>query len=498
MPDRVAPLEMQAEEFRAVGHRLVDRIAALLETMRTGPVTPGELPSQVRAALGQAALEEHGVDADRLIEQAATLLFEHSLFNGHPRFFGYITSSAAPIGALGDLLGAAVNPNVGAWQLSPMASEMEAQAVRWIAELVGYPADCGGLMVSGGTMANFVGILAARRARATWDVRVQGLHGGPPLTVFATRETHTWLEKAADLFGFGTGAVRWVPMDSSNRMDTGALVAAIREDRARGNEPFLVVGTAGSVSLGVVDPLAAMADICRDEKLWFHVDGAYGAMGAILPDASPDLRAIARADSLALDPHKWLYAPLEAGCALVRRSADMVAAFSFHPEYYRFDADDSERRTNYYEFGLQNSRGFRALKVWLGLRHAGRQGLVRMVSDDVALAEELRAAVEREASLKLATRHLSICTFRYVPEDLTPGNPRDEEYLNRLNEELLKRLQAGGEAFLSNAVLNGRFLLRACIVNFRTTSADVRAVPGIVVRVGRGVDKEMRAVGAGP
>jgi aromatic-L-amino-acid decarboxylase len=493
MSNRLAPLEMRPEEFRAVGHQLVDRIASLLESIRTRPVTPGETLREVRSALGDMPLDQHGVPADRLVEQAAALLIDHSLFNGHPRFFGYITSCAAPIGALGDLLAAAVNPNVGAWQLSPMASEMEAQAIRWIADLIGYPTGCGGIMVSGGNMANFVGFLAARRARATWNVRQDGLYGGPRLTVYATREAHTWLEKGADLFGFGTSIIHWVPMDDGNRMDTRALVRAIREDRAQGHRPFLVVGTAGSVSLGVVDPLIAMADICREEDLWLHVDGAYGALGAILPDASPDLRAIARADSLALDPHKWLYAPLEAGCALVRRPADMVAAFSFHPEYYRFDGNDSEQLTNYYEFGLQNSRGFRALKVWLGLRQAGREGLIRMVSDDVLLAEELRTAVGREPSLEACTRHLSITTFRYVPEDLGRGDPRDEEYLNQLNEELLKRLQAGGEAFLSNAVLNGRFLLRACIVNFRTTSADVRAVPGIVVGVGRAVDADLRA-----
>jgi aromatic-L-amino-acid/L-tryptophan decarboxylase len=493
MPDRLAPLEMPPEEFRLVGHQLVDRIASHLESIRSRPVTPGETLREVRSALGNMPLDEHGMPADRLIEQAAALLIDHSLFNGHPRFFGYITSSAAPIGALGDLLAAAVNPNVGAWQLSPMASEMEAQAVRWIADLIGYPAGCGGIMVSGGNMANFVGFLTARRARATWDVRQEGLYGGPRLVIYATREAHTWLEKAADLFGLGSRAIRWIPMDDGNRMDMGELVRAIREDRAEGHQPFLVVGTAGSVSLGVVDPLAAMADICREEHLWFHVDGAYGALGAILPDANPDLRAIARADSLALDPHKWLYAPLEAGCTLVRRPSDMVAAFSFHPEYYRFDVDDSEQVTNYYEFGLQNSRGFRALKVWLGLRQAGREGLIRMVGDDVLLAEELKTAVDRDPSLEACTRHLSITTFRYAPEDLRRGDPRDEEYLNQLNEELLKRLQAGGEAFLSNAVLNGRFLLRACIVNFRTTSADVQAVPGIVVRVGRAVDADLRA-----
>ena len=428
--------------------------------------------------------------AEVLLEEATGLVLEHSLLNGHPRFFGYVTSSAAPIGALGDLLAAAVNPNVGGWTISPMASEIEGQSVRWIAELLGYPTSAGGLLVSGGNMANFVGFLAARQS-ALPDVRAAGTDGARA-RVYASTETHTWVTKAADFFGLGTDSIRWVPSDDRLRMDVGALRDLISGDRAGGDRPLLVVGTAGSVATGAVDPLHEIADLCRDERIWFHVDGAYGGFAAALPDAPVALRALAEADSVAVDPHKWLYAPLEAGCALVRDRAALQAAFSGRPSYYVFPELGDDAPVNYFEWGPQNSRGFRALKVWLGLRQAGREGIVRMIADDCALARALYELVDAHPDLEAYTCDLSIATFRYVPPDLR-GDPGAVEYLNELNRELLERLQRGGEAFVSNAVIGGAFLLRACIVNFRTELADVAAVPGLVVRLGAEVDRELRA-----
>jgi glutamate/tyrosine decarboxylase-like PLP-dependent enzyme len=492
--ERFAPLEMSPDEFRVLGHQLVDRISEFLAGLPEGPVTPGESPASIRAALGRAGLPAAGSSAHALLDKAASLLFAHSLFNGHPRFWGYVTSSPAPIGILGDLLAAAVNQNVGAWSLAPMATEIEAQTVRWIAELLGYPTSCGGLLVSGGNMANFVGFLAARKARAGWDVRASGMAANPdgPLRAYASVETHTWLQKAADLFGLGTDAVRWIPTDARLRMDTVALRAAIRADQAAGEQPFLVIGTAGSVSTGAVDPLPELAAICREHGLWFHVDGAYGAFVAALPDAPPDLLGLREADSVAVDPHKWLYAPLEAGCALVRDPQALLDAFSYHPPYYRFDESD-ESPINFHEYGPQNSRGFRALKVWLGLQQAGREGYVDLIAADIALARSLHRHVAACPGLEPRTQELSITTFRYVPPDLALGGEAVEDYLNRVNAELLTRLQAGGEAYVSNAVIDGTFLLRACVVNFRTREADMAALPGIVVRVGAQVDADLRS-----
>jgi aromatic-L-amino-acid/L-tryptophan decarboxylase len=495
---RIAPLEMSPSEFRKAGYRLIDQVAELLCTLPERPVAPNESPTALRALLGSSSLPEHGHDASSLINEATELLFEHSVFNGHPRFMGFITSSGAPIGALGELLAAAVNPNVGASLLAPMATEIEAQTVRWITEIIGYPPNCGGLLVSGGNMANFVCFLAARKAKAGWDVRTCGMsaENSRRLLVYTSSETHTWVQKAADMFGLGTDSIRWIPVDEELRMDTTVLRKQIQEDSEAGHLPFLVIGTAGTVSTGAVDPLPELSAICREYELWFHVDGAYGAMAAILLDdkesmVSPELRGIREADSVAVDPHKWLYAPLEAGCALVRTPELLRDAFSYHPPYYNFD-EDSTASINYYEYGPQNSRGFRALKVWLALRQAGREGYVGMISDDIQLARRLYRIVERQPELRAFSQNFSITTFRYVPSDLLPGSQEVEQYLNALNAELLTRLQKSGEVFISNAVIGGTFVLRACIVNFRTSLEDIEALPGIVIRIGREADAALR------
>ncbi len=494
---RHSPLEIAPAEFRALGHRLVDRIAEFLESLPQRPVTPGESPARIRQALAaERSLPHAGSDAAGLLDRAADLLFAHSLFNSHPRFWGYVTSSAAPIGVLGDLLASAVNANVGAWPLSPMASEIEAQTVRWIAELLNYPVDCGGLFVSGGNMANLVCFLAARQARAGRDVRKEGVDGAR-LRVYCSTETHTWIQKAADISGMGTDAVRWIAVDGQGRVDTRAVRAQIERDRDAGERPILLVANAGTVSTGAVDPLPELAHIGREFGLWLHVDGAYGALAAVAPDAPAALRALAEADSIAVDPHKWLYAPLEAGCVLVREAGRLRDAFSYHPPYYHF----GDEAINYFDLGPQNSRGFRALKVWLALEQVGREGYARMIADDIRLSGELFAHLAQFPEIEALTQSLSIATFRFVPADLGPGEERDD-YLDQLNRELLTRLQNGGEAYLSNALIQGKFALRACIVNFRTSASDIRVLPPLVVRIGREVDAELRPsglrIGSGP
>jgi aromatic-L-amino-acid/L-tryptophan decarboxylase len=249
------------------------------------------------------------------------------------------------------------------------------------------------------------------------------------------------------------------------------------------------VGNAGSVSTGAVDPLPEMAALCREFGLWFHVDGAYGGLAAVLPDAPDAFAGLREADSVAVDPHKWLYAPLEAGCALVRDPEKLRAAFAYHPVYYHFGAE----ATNYFDLGPQNSRGFRALKVWLALQQVGREGYERMISDDIHLARALFERISQYAELDALTQSLSITTFRFVPTDLNSGDEKAANYLDELNLELLTRLQSSGEAYLSNAVVHGKFALRACIVNFRTSLADIEALLPIVVRLGKALDLEMRS-----
>ncbi len=492
---RHAPVAIDAATFRTLGHRLVDQVAGFLESMPRGPVTRDESPSAIRDALDlSGSLPESGTDPVPLLEQTARLLFDHSLFNGHPRFFGYITAPPTPIGVLADFLASAVNANVGAWRLAPAATEIEAQVVRWIAELIGYPVGGGGLLVSGGNMANFVCFLAARAAKADRDVGTRGIgeDSGRRLRVYSSTETHTWIQKAANIAGLGTDSIRWIPTDGKLRIDLTALRRQIEADRSNGDRPFMVVGTAGSVSTGAVDPLRDIRAVCHEFDLWFHVDGAYGGFAAAVPDAPDDLRGLAQADSVAVDPHKWLYAPLEAGCALVRDPERLRAVFSYHPPYYYLE----ERAINYVDYGPQNSRAFRALKVWLALKQVGASGYRTMIADDMRLSREMARAVSACDELQLVTQDLSIATFRYVPRDLRTklGDTAVEAHLNTLNQALLDRLQRGGEAFVSNAIVEGRYLLRACIVNFHTDQGDVEALVEIVLRVGREVDAEIRSI----
>ena len=491
---RNAPLEMRPEEFRALGYRLVGQVAEFLGSLPRRRVSPGESPRQIRAVLGDSPLPERGTAPELLLEEAVGLLMEHSLFNGHPRFMGFITSPAAPLGALGELLAAVVNPNVGGWVLSPMASEIEAQTIRWIAEMIGYPREAGGVLVTGGTMANFVAFLAARKAKLTWDARTHGLagDGARRLRVYASTETHTWIHKAVDLFGLGLDSIAWISADSDQRINTSELRERIGADRAQGALPFMLIGTAGTVSTGAVDPLPELACVARQQGLWFHVDGAYGGFAAVAANAPADLRGISEADSVAVDPHKWLYAPLEAGCTLVRNRDALRDAFTQNrPAYYKL-LHEAEEAVNFFEYGPENSRGFRALKIWLALRQVGREGYAQMIGDDIRLAKTLFELVAARPELQPFRQGLSIATFRYVPRDLDPGDEKVEEYLNQLNSELMVRLQKGGEAFLTNAVIGGVFLLRACIVNFRTSPADIRALPGIITRLGAEVDLTLR------
>lgn len=479
---RKTSVEISKEEFRKIGYKLIDDISDFINTIDKKPVTTSESPRQIQNILGISSLPENGVPAAELISKTTDLLFNHSLFNGHPKFLGYITSSAAPIGALADLLAASVNPNVGAHILSPMATEIEKQTVQWLAEFIGVSPNYGGILVSGGNMANFTAFLAARTAKAPKSIKEDGLSNtSKKLTIYCSKTTHTWVEKAAILFGLGSKSIRWIQTDASNKMDNKVLEETIKKDLEEDFKPIMVIGTSGDVSTGVVDNLKGISTICKAYDLWFHIDGAYGVPAAVIPKLKTLFEGITEADSIALDPHKWLYNPLEAGCTLVKNPQHLIDTYSSHPEYYNFTNNEEEFAQNYYEYGLQNSRGFRALKVWLTLQQVGRSGYEKMINEDIELSKYLFELAEKHPELEAVSNNLSITTFRYVPLDCK----KDNDYLNKLNEEILNELQTGGKLFLSNAVVNEMYCLRACFVNFRTTQKDIREIIEIIIRVGR-------------
>lgn len=486
-------LEMNSEEFREVGHKLIDDIISFTEDIPNKPITKADTVGVLRDALSLRKLPEEGTELQELMAHTTNLLIDHSLFNGHPGFMGYITASAAPAGALADLLAATINPNCGAGILSPIATEIENQTIQWLAELIGYNSDAGGVLVSGGNMANFTGFLAGRTAKAPLNLKEKGLAGlDKPMTVYCSKGTHTWIEKAAILFGHGSEAVRWIPYNEKYQMDNEKLELAIVSDIEAGFQPFMIVGTAGDVSTGKVDDLNRISEIATKYDLWFHIDGAYGVPAATLPELKETFKGLESADSIALDPHKWLYCPLEAGGVLVKNRQDLINAFSSHPEYYNFDAGPDQPSVNFYEYGLQNSRGFRALKVWIALQQAGRSGYQTLIREDIQLSELLFDLADNHAELEAVTQSLSITTFRYLPEEVPTDSEARVKYLNELNETLLNEIASGGEMFLSNAIIDGNYCLRSCIVNFRTNQQTIYDLIKIVIQKGQELHKSLR------
>ena len=479
------PADLSAEEFRALGHQVVDALAEFYASLPSRPPGPNVTVDQLRDMLGSVPFPEEGTEPAGLLRETLDLLLPNSVYNAHPRFFGFITPSAAPLGALADLIAAGLNQNVASFLLAPMATEIEVQTIGWLARMIGFPKDCGGILVSGGTMANLIAVHVARRVKCPWDVRADGLSGAERLVAYTTTEVHNWVEVAAELTGLGTASIRWLPVDADQRMDLTALRSAIAQDRANGAIPFLIVASAGTTSTGAIDPLVEIRDIARAENMWFHVDGAYGAPAAMLPDASPDLMALADADSVALDPHKWLYAPIEAGCVLVRERAALKETFSRQsPAYYRIKRATGERRRaesiNFIQYGPQATRGFRALKVWLTLRHVGRAGYVAMLTENVRLA---RLAYDRAAAhpnFEALSHSLSITNLRFVP----PGLTGEEEYLNKLNAEIVTRVRVGGQAYVTPGHVGHRVTIRIAVVNFRTAESDIEALIELCDAVG--------------
>jgi glutamate/tyrosine decarboxylase-like PLP-dependent enzyme len=488
--NRVTPIDISEKDFRTIGYQLIDSIAKFYSTIGEKPVTTTKSPEDIQSLLGTRGFPINGESPNDLILKASELLFNNSLLNGHPKFMGYITASPAPIGALSDLLASAVNPNCGAFALSPMASTIEKQTISWLSEFIGVPTTYGGLLVSGGNMANFTAFLAARTAKAPSNFKEDGfLSLSKKMTIYCSKKTHTWIEKAAILFGHGKNSIKWIDCDNQNKMDLVALEKVIKSDLEKEYKPFMVIGTAGDVSTGAVDDMEGIAAICKKYDLWFHIDGAYGIPASILPENDLLFKGFKEADSIAMDPHKWLYSPIEAGCTLVKNPKHLIDTYSSHPEYYNFTNSNSEQ--NYYEYGLQNSRGFKALKVWLMLQQVGRNGYIKMIREDIELSKILFEKVQSHPCLEAKTLNLSIATFRYVPKNLSAKIHDVNVYLNKLNESIVNSLQKGGQLFLSNAVINEQYCMRTCIVNFRTSKKDIEEVIEIIVKEGSKIEKSL-------
>jgi len=474
----VTGFDLSPDEIRRLGALVVEAVAADRGALESRPVF-GKLGP--RAAFFDEPLPEEGRPFEEVLGVVRREVLPAAFGNSHPRFFAFINASADPVGILAELLAAAMNPNC--WGGDHAAIHVEHRVIAWLSAIVGLPPACEGILTSGGSMANFTALAAARAAMAPWDVREEGAvaPGQPRLVVYASDQVHNCVDKAVDLLGLGWRFLRRVPSDEAYRLRVDALEAAIVRDRAAGLRPAIVVANAGSVNTGAIDPLDAIADVCEREGLWFHADGAYGGMALVSEKLRPLFRGIERARSVAADPHKWLYVPYEAGATLVREPGRLGAAFRRPAEYLVHDAESPLLGPpGFNDRGPELSRAFKALKVWMGLKVHGRRAYAERVERDCALARFLAEAVDGRPGLeRLSDPTLSIVAFRVRP----PGVP--EARLDALNQRIVNRLVGGGGFMVAPTVLRGRVAIRACIVNFRTREDDLVALLDEAERVAR-------------
>jgi glutamate/tyrosine decarboxylase-like PLP-dependent enzyme len=471
------------EALRRLAHRAIDDGLDHLMEVRTRTAWQ-PVPDEVVARLHGPA-PRAGTGAEAAYEDFRSLLLPYPMGNTHPRFWAWFMGNGTPFAAVGDFLAAILNPNMGGG--NHVANHVEAQVVDWCREIVGFPAGSSGLLVSGGSMANFVGLAVARNAHAASagvDVRQDGVAALPQrLLTYASFEVHSCVQKAIESLGLGASSLRKVPVNADYEIDLDALAAMIAADRAAGHRPFCVIGNAATINTGATDDLDAMASLCERERLWFHVDGAIGALLALAPRHRHLVRGMERADSVTLDLHKWMHVPFEAACALLRDRKAHRETFALTPEYLEHTERGLASGSLWFsEYGLQLSRGFRALKVWLTIKEHGLDKFGRLIDQNIEQASTLTRLIEAERDLELmAPTHTNIVCFRFNPGGLAGAE------LDALNEELLVRLHESGIAAPSYTTLGGRYCLRAAIVNHRTVDADLAVLVEAVGNIGRGL-----------
>jgi len=506
MPAKDEPsdsLDLDPDAFRSLGYRVVDMITDYYRSIRDVPVFPGRTSAQVAAEFDEP-LPTEGRNPAAILDRWTKNVLPNATHLGSPRYFGFVNGSGTMIGTLAEALAASVNMNVGAWKPAPAATEIERRTIAWLAELIGYPTSCGGLFETGGTMANFGAILTALRNTAPYDTTGEGLQsdkrGGRFTIYMADHEGHTSVVRVADMLNLGRQAVRRVPSRDDFTMDVDALERMLDDDKARGDIPFCVVAQVGSINVGAVDPLEDIARVCAARHIWFHADGACGAVGAMLPEKKDLFRGLDRADSVTLDPHKWLYIPYECGCVLVRDPEKLRRAFSLSAPYLRGTLATEYTGLDYLEHGPQMSRGFRALKVWMTLQHYGAEGYRKLLRRNIRCAEHLDARVQASTDFEALHRPtLFIYSFRYAPKDLrrlaatsSHAHSTVNAYLDYLNQRIADEIQLSGVAFVMTTSVRGRTVLRLSICSHRTTPHDIDVVFAKLREIGEGLDRKER------
>jgi len=459
-----------------MGSAAVDWMARYYDALRDLPVYPRTSSAELQARLTEP-LPQEGRAVTELLELFRAVIVPGSRQNGHPRFFGYVSAPGTAVAAIADLLASTLNANLTAWRSAPAPVELERLTIDWIKQALGCDPRATGLFTSGGSLANFTALAAARHHHCAGvnDCGMRALE--KPLRLYISREGHHSNDKAAALLGIGRDHVRHIAVDAGFRMRVDDLERQISADRAAGMDPFCVVASAGTVVTGAIDPLPEIAGVARRHGLWMHVDACYGGFARLAPSVRERFAGLDQADSIALDPHKWLYLPADCGCLIYRDPAAVGSAFALGADYTRILASAAGEAFAFWDYGPELTRRFRALKVWMTLAHAGARVLGEAIESDLDCARHLAALVAASDDFEmLAPVELSIFCFRYLDASARADSDRaeaEERRLDSLNERLLLELQRGGSSYLSNATLRGRFALRGCVLNFRTTRRDM-------------------------
>lgn len=468
------------DKLRALGHKMLDEMFDHFLSLRNKPVWQ-PMPENVKKNFAQP-IPFQGEGEEKVLEEFLDKVLPYPNGNIHPRFWGWVQGNGFPLAMIADMLASGLNPHMAGFNQAP--AMVEKQVISWLIELMDMPKSASGILTSGGSMANFIGLIVARHSKAGFDLRQNGLYNQPRLVFYGSSETHYWAQLAIEILGLGKIAYRAIPVNSAFQLDIEKLKEKIKLDRELGEHPICVIATAGTVNTGAIDDLLALSKICSDENLWFHIDGAFGALINLVPNLKHLLKGMQQADSLAFDLHKWGYLPFEIGCLLVKDEKIHLDTFSRTASY----VSETNRGMlagglHFAQRGIELTRGFKALKVWIALKAYGVDKLSRIIEQNVSQAEYLASLIGKHKCLEiLAPVSLNIVCFRFKQENLS------EHKLNRFNEELLLQIQESGVAVLSGTTINGSFALRVAITNHRSRFEDFDLLVQKTIELGQAIN----------
>jgi len=474
-------LDVSSRQFQQWIKQAGQLVSDFYERKEEGSVFAGQSPTEVQELL-EESLPEKAESINNLLDETGEKILSSITNNIGPRYYGYITGGGNQVAVLAEMIKASLNQNNLKWHSSPVSTELERLVMCWVAEFIGYPTSSAGVLLSGGSVANFNCLAVARKIKAPADISEEGVYGSRPMTVYVSEEGHSSFDKAMDMLGLGKSYLRKIPVDEQMCIDPEQLEKQVQKDKNRGLEPICAIAVAGTTNSGAVDDLQAVAEICQKHGLWYHVDAAYGGPAAKIEGVSELFEGIEQADSVVVNPHKWMYVPFEAGGVLVKNPEHLRRTFSTIPDYLKSDQQNGGR-TDLMEYNLPLTKEFKALKVWMTLKAYGADRIRSEIARDIGKAKYLAELVEEHEQLELVAHgSLSIVCFRYSPDGL------DETSLNELNDRIIDEIETDGRVFLTGTKIHGKTALRACFINHRTENDDIDFLRDVVLEIGGGLN----------